>query len=889
MGNSFQLLNTKIVIPALPQNVVQRHVLFNKMESDPLAKLILICAPAGYGKSTLANSWFQHARGKSGAAEGVAWYSIELQDNLPALFFSYLIKALQQIDPALGSKAQTFLAYPETPLESLVALLINDLAQSQRRIKIVLDDYQYISDETIHPAINYLVDHLPPQVQLVITSREAPPLALHRMRVYHHLIEIDQHDLRFSLSETVSFLKDFMGLPLSHEVIQSLLQHTEGWVAGLQIAALSIKNRIGQGTSKVIAFPRFFEKNATTRDYFYQEVFIQQPEHLRNFFLKTCVLNQLCGPLCDELVGTQNSAEILEQLQKANSFLTAVNENGEWYRYHSLFSEFLLSRLKKEEIAGLQMQASRWHEQHGMPVEAVGYAFAAGDAGAAGRVLDGVIVGLLKKGEIPLIVGWLERLPCEVILDYGDLATFTIWVLYQRGKGRQADQIMKVFEQKPAGKPLWYMAVSAEILNSKGQIEAALQKIRQALEIEKQAGSSDCSYLNVYGTSLRLAGSYSEALLVFQRALRLAREQKNRIIEALTLFQTANLLYQQGEPDSALLVCKEFAGPRAGESGEPAPLVGYAFIPMGQIYYETDQIEKAARYADEGVRFAREFGMLKPVIQGTLLQARLALLRGDPEEARRLQYDAQGLAADIDHIEFRLMAAAESAELEIRLGNLPAARQHLEFPQVVLYAPHDPLFEQFDLAWARLLIAQDNAQMALKILDLLEARALFHKHCGTLVRIQVLQARAFYRQGLFAAALGCLEKAVRLAAPIQYLRSFLDQEADLAALLPAIQPVQPEFVACLLNKLNPMASPCPALLSSDLFTHFSKRECEIIRLVMEDCPNKEIAQRLFISVGTTKWHLNGIFKKMGVKNREEIIALVNRLQSGAPADLVQST
>ena len=244
MGNSFQLLYTKLIIPPLPVNLVQRQTLFNKINSDQLAKLILVCAPAGYGKSTLINSWVNTLKNAGGAGDEVAWFSIDLQDNIPALFFSYLIKAIQQIDGQVGLNAQSLLNFPKVPVESMVTSLINDLTLMDQRVKIVLDDYHYITDETIHHALNYLIDHLPSNVQLVVMSREAPPFPLHRLRVYHQVIEIDQHDLQFSLGEAISFLKDFMGLTLSLEYIQTILKHTEGWVAGLQIAALSIKSRI---------------------------------------------------------------------------------------------------------------------------------------------------------------------------------------------------------------------------------------------------------------------------------------------------------------------------------------------------------------------------------------------------------------------------------------------------------------------------------------------------------------------------------------------------------------------------------------------------------------------------------------------------------------------
>lgn len=851
------------------------------INAEPAAKLILVWAPAGYGKTVLINSWVHCILQQQALENSIAWFSIDFQDDSPQVFFAYLIKALQRIDPAIGCDAQPLLSFPKLPVESAITSLINDLCQVEHPLKIILDDYHCISDGDIHHAIDYLIDNLPAHVQLAVTSREKPPLALHRLRIYNQLIEIDQHDLRFSFPDATTFLNGFVGYTLSREFVQSIFKNTEGWVAGLQIAALSIKKLLQRGSSKIINQPIVFDKNSPIQDYFFHEVFNQLPEETRTFLLKTSVFDQVNPSLCNAITGSGNSAATLEQLRQANCFITALGEPGEWYRYHPLFANFLISQLEANEIARLKMLGSLWHQKHDMPIEAVRYAFEAGDLVTAEKILTQMTPVLLEKGEVPLLVGWLQKITGDTACEHTILCPFTIWILYQQGKGKEADRLMKSFEDLPVKKPFWYVKIFTEILMGKGQVENALQQISQALAAQENGETIDCGYFNVYGNSLRLSGNYTEALQVYQLTLQHAREAKNLIVELLTLLQTANLLIQQGQPDYALFLCKEFTGLLSGESGSPNPQAGHGFIPTAQIYYETNDLEKAAQYVDDGMRCARDFGLIKPIIQGTLLQAKLALLRGELEEMHHLMYDAMRMAEDFGNSEYRLMAAAECAEMEIRMGNLSAAQSYLKHVKNTLESPQDPLHEQFDLALARLLIAQNDSLKAEKMLTVLEERALYQNHNGIMIRIHILQARALYSRGCYAAAYACLEKAIRLSSPIRYMRSFLDQDGDLLAMLPSVQNVDLAFVNVLCDEFHNEACACTTQPTSDLLKHLSKRQLEIIRLVMENRSNKEIAQSLFISVGTTKWHLNCIYKKLGVSDREGIVSLMNRLQAGS--------
>jgi LuxR family maltose regulon positive regulatory protein len=422
----------------------------------------------------------------------------------------------------------------------------------------------------------------------------------------------------------------------------------------------------------------------------------------------------------------------------------------------------------------------------------------------------------------------------------------------------------------------FYLLVTAEIHNSKGTFNTAMEYARQAIDMAHQIGLDDCSSIEIYAETLRLTGDNEAAIHAFRQTLQLCREQNNALMEAFSVFHLANTLYQQGQYNDALLVCEDFAGQMTDETGVLHPLAGYGLVPMGQLYYEANQLEQAAYCLENGNRLVRELGMLKPVIQSVILQARLAFLNGDMDGTCRHLFLALDSADSLNHLEYNLLVAAEGAELELRMGNQAACERWLRSVQVDLENYSDSLHEPLRLVYARLLIAKGELQKAGNVLQQLEEAAQSHHRVGVLIKIFILQARNFQLFGNFPQAFECLEKAVLLAAPINHLRSFLDQDADLLPLLAVIQNAAPIFIDKLIEEFSKSAR-LATRISSDFLAQFSERENEIINLLVENRTNKEIAQRLFITVGTTKWYLNNIFRKMMVKNRKEAVSLLEKI------------
>ncbi len=875
-----QFLNTKIITPELPRNFILRDHLFTRLDEGRSKRLVVVYAPAGYGKSTLINSWLRSAQEKDPEFRA-SWLSLGSHDDDPAVFFSYFIKSLQTIDSSIGAWALSLMTVAEIQAENIITSLINDLGTVDHPCAVVLDDYHWISQPAIHKGIVYLVDHLPRNVQIIIISREAPPLPLYRMRIYGELAEFDMQDLKFSLAETRSFLKDFMGLILSDELTQNIQRKTEGWVAGLQIAALSIRNRIRFGSKKIDITTDLFDEKMTAHDFFYQEVFLRQPEETQQFFLKTSILDQFCGPLCDELLGIQNSVQILEHLKFSNSFLIQLGGSGEWYRYHPLFVHFLTAHISPQETASLQAKASQWHEKNGMLMEAMQYAFAAGDKSAAGRILVDLLPELINKGETALIQSWIYDLPQEIIFENAYLSTILGWMLYHVGKGIQAAPYLKAVEridpQQISSRHRWfYLLVLEEIHNSKGNLEEALEYGHKGMEISKREGWDESSEHEVICETTRLMGRYKEAAVSFRENLQRCREQNNLLMEAFSILHLSGILYQQGDIDEALMMCEDFIGRLSHDDGVYHPISGYGFISMAQLHYERNQLDLCRQYLETGLQLLSATHMVKPLIHGRLLQAKISLLNEDHENTRRILAIVQDMAHDLNHVEYLVMTAAESAELELRMGNLSACERWLNSVHFNLKQIFVPLYEPLYFAHIRLLITSRNFVEAEKGLRRLEKFALDQNRIGSLIKIYALLAQCSHQTGNIPATRQYLEKAVQLAAPVGYYRSFLDLDADLAPLLPLVQEVSPIFVKTLVDEFpKTMGSSVP--ITSDFVIRFSERELEILRLVMENKSNKEIAASLFITVGTTKWYLNNTFKKMGVKNRKEAVDLLEKI------------
>src|SRR5229473_493729 len=415
---STPILATKLYIPPPRPHVVSRPRLLERLNEGLHRKLILISAPAGFGKTTLVSQWL------AGGARPAAWLSLDEGENDPARFLTYLVAALQTLAATIGAGVVSALHSPQPPPPaSILTALLNDLTTISDQFVLVLDDYHLLDAKAVDQALTYLVEHLPPQMHLVIVTREDPQLPLARLRAQGHLTELRAADLRFTPSEAAGFLNQGMGLNLSAKDISALEMRTEGWIAGLQLAAISM-----QGHQNTTSFIKSFTgSHHFVLDYLVEEVLQQQSESVQTFLLRTSILDRLCGPLCDAVLldATASGQATLEYLERANLFIVSLDNERRWYRYHHLFAELLRQRLHQSiasspgdaesQVNALHIRASLWYEDHGLEIEAFHHAVAANDVERAERLMEGKGIPLHFRGAVTAILDWLESLPTTVL------------------------------------------------------------------------------------------------------------------------------------------------------------------------------------------------------------------------------------------------------------------------------------------------------------------------------------------------------------------------------------------------------------------------------------------------------------------------------------------
>jgi ATP/maltotriose-dependent transcriptional regulator MalT len=880
---STTLLGTKLHIPPLTRAFVPRPRLISQLESGLSTKLTLLLAPAGFGKTTLIASWIRSRQEiQSTDRLHVAWLSLDADDDEPNQFESYCILALQTIAPHLGEAAKSMLDFPQpVKPEHLITSIINDLADWNKPLLLVLDDYHFIRSRVIHEAMAYWLDHAPPQFHLLITSREEPPLPLARWRVRGQLVEIGLQDLRFTHEETAAFLDQVMGLSLTTEAIDELEVRTEGWVAGLQMAALSLRKSRQNANGIAQVIQAFGGQHRYVVDYLAGEVMRQQPEHIRDFLQKTAILDRLSSPLCNAVTGQNNSEAILAQLEHANLFLISLDEQRQWYRFHHLFADFLRAGLPEAEQQALHLKASRWYEAHHFTAEAIHHALSAEDFETAAELIARHNDEELKRGGLTTLLGWLNALPEDVVVGNSLLTARKGHILYLRGQTEEAQRYAAIVRGTPLDIPPHYRGelcvFLADLAINQGEAAECLRLAQESLSLLEDTGSfSRTLALSLAGQAQRLLRDFKGAIHTLRQAVEWGQRSGNHLVGLNALSHLAPLLYFQGQRLEAMILCQQAAEAYVDARGHPLPLSGLLHVPLGILHYEANDLEQARRHLEIGVALCRQLGMLHLSLTGQRIMAKLQFAEGEIESAFATLADAQGLAARLGNVRAERAIVAVTADLHLRQGNITAAANLFETST----APQ-ALREHERLTRIRLLLAQNQPRAVQSLLQDLARTVEQEGRVARLITIYLLQALAEHALEDQQAALTLMEKAVRLAAPDNYQRLFLDEGSQVGVLLHPLRHIAPNFVTRTLRAMTSTAtspeskaeSPPPVSeLDEKLLEPLSEREREVLRLVAEGLSNEAVGAKLFISVGTVKWYLNGIYHKLDVRNRTEAVA-----------------
>lgn len=875
-----RVLVTKLHPPQIPGPLISRPLLRQRLIAGfTQCSFTLVAATAGYGKTIFVMDGISEGKQKT------AWFSVDENDNDPVRFMFYLINALQSILPQVGQGVFSLLNHTETPsLTTLITELINELDEAKEPVLLVLDDYHLIEQPSIHQGVVFLLEQSPKNLHIVITTREDPPFPLARWRVEGRLNEFRAADLRFNPAEAAEFFQKNLEISLDATAMTVLAERTEGWIAGLKLAGLSMKQLAGEGASALNRFITDFRGGYRfVFDYLLSEVLRRYPLEIRDFLRQTAILDRFSVDLCAAVTGRRDSCSLLATLEEANLFLVALDDRREWFRYHHLFAEFLRAELSREEKTARYQLAARWCEGEGLYDEAIQYYLASADYGEAARLLSLTAEESFLKHSVRTWLKWAVKIPPAQLSENPELAVQMAWAHFCVGDPKQTIEISTGLTKKyghgselnlPAKVQGELLSIQATLAGWAGSPETAVLA-RQALALIPE----DAQFYRILtsitlGTAYLRNGTVGEAVQVFRQAYAWGKKLEHPLLAVASLLNLAFALNIQGRSRQAMQLCTEAFALFVDKTGKPLPVVDLLYIPLSLLHYQTNQINTACEYAKRGVMMARE--VLSQAIMGgnaeyVLAKSSFALGRTDQAFTELAQ--ARTLAKAVEYTDIIGGFDAIEAELALKSG-----RTHQVRSWAAGVAPHVGALSLHRNSWtlytyARFLLAEKRIEEALLQLAAMERSANESGCNGHLARILILQALGHKALGDLDRAVEYLDRAVLLAAPEKNYRLFMDEGPEISGLLDRLRHRAPEFVGQVLAAIQKEASEIKESSAgvSDknpaLIERLSKRELEILRLVDAGLTNQEIAVKLIITLGTTKWHLNNIFGKLGVDNR----------------------
>ncbi|NRS50597.1 LuxR C-terminal-related transcriptional regulator [Brevibacillus sp. HB2.2] len=866
------IVTTKLYMPPPRLKTVTRHQLIEQLNEGLNRKLTVISAPAGSGKTTLVSEWL------ASGDRPFAWISMDEGDNDPARFFTYLFTALQNIGPNIGSGIYPLFHSPQPlPIELMISTLLHEIIAIPNPFVLVLDDYHVLKTGPLDDAISFLLERMPRQMHLVIATREEPRLPIARLRVRNQLNEVRASDLRFTYSEAAEFLEKVMGLELLPENIALLEARTEGWIAGLQLAALSIKEQIDVTTF----LSTFSGSHHFILDYLVDEVLTKQSASTQAFLLHTSILDRLSGPLCDAVFSQSemcsgSGQETLEFLERANLFIVPLDSERRWYRYHHLFADLLRQRLRQRFsstigeceriLAELHTRASIWYEDNGFEMEAFHHAVVANDLSRAARLVEGERMPLLFRGGVVPVLNWLESLPREEL----DVRP-ALWVMYASAllmTGQITGVEPKLLAAEKAMQGMGQDAGARDTLGHIAAIRATLAvSMHQAEEIMAEAKRA-LAYLHPDNLPVRTATTWSlgyayhlqgnriAASMAYQEALSISKKIGHVVI---TMMATLGLAKLQEADNQLHMAAETYQHVQKLAGSPPLPAACEAHLGLARIFYEWNDLHTAELHGQQSIQLASQLEQTDRVVAAQVFLARLKLVQGDVSGAATMLANAEYVARKQGFVMQMPPIAEVQVLILLQQDNLTAAAR--------LALRHD-----LPIVQARVYLAQGDTSAALAVLEPLLVQAEAKQLEDERLKIMLLLAVVQHAHGDQAKAAQIMKDALVIAEPGGFIRTFVDEGSQMKRILrdATVHRTMPRYIEKLLAEFE-------SHHADSLIEPLSERELEILQLIEKGLSNRDIAQQLFLALSTVKGHNRNIFDKLQVQRRTEAVARARQL------------
>jgi LuxR family maltose regulon positive regulatory protein len=903
-----ELLATKVNIPRTRPDRLARSRLFQRLDEGMDRALILVCAPAGFGKTTLLADW------ATSTNWAVAWLTLDPDDNDPARFWRYVVAALDRAREGLGEPLLPLLAAP-TPLSGhgVVTALINQLEADPDELALVLDDYHLIEEAAIQDSLAYLLGHLPPQLHLAIASRSDPPLPLARLRASGQLTELRAADLRFTPEEAAAFLQEVWKLNLPAQTVAALETRTEGWAVGLQLAALSL-----QGRPDPKGFlDAFAGTHRYVLDYLSEEVLGRLPDRLRTFLLETSILERLCGPLCDAVTGASDGQGMLEALDRANLFLVPLDQQRRWWRYHHLFADLLRAQvlqLQPDLVPELHRRAAGWCEQQGLIDEAIRHTVAAGDTPWATRLVEQHLDQTLRRGEEATLSRWLSVFPGDAVRSAPALCLAQGLMQFHLGHLESVERLLEHAQRTfdPRGGPREPAVPTTGGMVA--ELPAAIALLRSELAAVRGDSQGTAGYARSALTQLQaeehgprfwarwllafadwMGGRLEDAERAFATMLAEGRAAPNLYPVMSTGSTLARVQRARGKLSAALRTYRD--GLRfASEGGRLSTYhAGEPHVGIAQVLYERNQLEEALEHVTEGIQLCRHVLVLRERDRGLVTLAWIRQAMGEADDALQAMSEACRMYSTVGVASLFNPAPAERARLLLAQGRIEEAVHWTEERGLTADDDISYSWERDYLVLARVLLTQSQPDRALGLLDRLDALAESQGRAGSVIEIRAVRSLARQAAGDHQGALTLLAEALALARPEGYVRVFADEGPPMAALLRSLIGARQrgrsaagadsaigaatDHLHQVIRAFGPVETQVdksgPAV--PGLIEPLTERELEVLRLLAAGRRNRDIAQDLVVTQETVKKHLSHIFDKLGATNRTQAVARAREL------------